>query len=126
MSSDGLCGKGCKQPMLPVTEQFEHKKAEYEVVKGLCESAVERWEWVDGFLHQPEPFFHERLQFHRGRILHREPSSDHERAIFDQYGFDKNNRLMVIREKQGLINATETFYLIGDTFVDGLLYDANH
>ncbi|MEP7288034.1 MAG: hypothetical protein ABI947_19955 [Chloroflexota bacterium] len=112
--------------MLSLKERFETAQAEYDVLKQRCESQAVRWEWVDGFLYRPEPFFHEREQFSRGRVIPREPKNNLERATFAQYGFNKDNQLVVVRYNQAFGKVVELFYVQNGAVTEGTRYDVDH
>src|SRR4051794_29301980 len=68
----------------------------YRALKGRCEARVERWEWATTSAIDPRPFYHERNELPRGRVLKGRPGTI--KRGTHAYGFDAEGRVVVVRQ----------------------------
>ncbi len=68
------------------------RRPSYAKLKAEAESKVVRWQWASGPLHDPRPYWAERLRIQRGKPLAKAPAL---KTVAYRYGFDAADRLVV-------------------------------
>ncbi|KAB2892718.1 MAG: hypothetical protein F9K28_11270 [Bacteroidetes bacterium] len=68
---------------------------DYDSLKASCEAQVNRWEWAKNQRYELRPYYFERFQQTRGRVLKAEPE---DKEFHWQYGLDTQNRVVVTRQ----------------------------
>ncbi len=85
--------------------------SEYRARREEAEAAVVTWRWATGPVYGLTPFEPECSHFRRGRPLKTEPKRT---AQMDSFGFDRDERLRVVRIGGSRALDQEKFYRWGD------------
>ncbi len=105
--------------MEKLAKRFANAVQEYEALRKKTAVEVIRWEWAAGPYYELLPFEHLRTRF-KGKLLKIEPTK---KNGCWQYGFDQQNRIVVIRQYTELENSFyEEFFDYSGEVTEGVRF----
>jgi hypothetical protein len=97
--------------------ELKNKEKEYNTIKELCESKIVNWQWATFDIFSLQPYFFERNNFKKGRLLKREPNILINKV---KIGFDINSSIVVSQDYTKFkMQFYENFYIYHNDEVFG-------